>query len=170
MKRISKGCHLFIIAIFLLSAIPCSAQLKSVSIESIDSSMSREAKPLLILLSTDWCKYCQLQKNQLQNNKEFLNQSTDFYYVEFNGESKEKIHFLGQEYQYKATGVETGLHELAVALNGSERVSFPTWVLLDSNYQVLFRYNGVLASKQLNELIAAIDKINKKELPVLSVH
>lgn len=143
--------------IVLLLGSFCRAQVKPVPIEKADSLMNEQAKPLMILLSTDWCRYCQMQKSQLHKNKDFIKRTDSFYYVELNAETKESIRFHGQDYHFRENGVSAGIHELAVALNGSKRVAFPTWVLLDKNYQVLFRYNGALTRKQLNELMTAID-------------
>lgn len=84
-------------------------------------------------------------------------QSDKFYYVIFNAEGKDDIVFQQKTFQYKPTGLSSGIHELAVALNGSEKVAFPTWVLLDTKYQVLFRYNGVLKPLEIKELLKAIE-------------
>lgn len=146
---------LVIILVFLLGSV-ATAQLKTVSIEDVDSLMLDKQKLILILLSTDWCKYCQMQKKQLENNKVFFNQSDNFYYVIFNAENKNSIVFNQQKFHYKPTGLSSGIHELAVALNGSENIAFPTWVLLDSKYQLLFRYNGVLKPLEIKELLNAV--------------
>ncbi|MGJ1303485.1 thioredoxin family protein [Sphingobacterium multivorum] len=147
---------LVIIMVFFLGSI-ATAQLKPFAIEDVDSLMLKKEKPILILLSTDWCKYCQMQKNQLEKNKDFLKQSDNFYYVIFNAEGKDAIVFQQRTFHYKPTGLSSGIHELAVALNGSEKVAFPTWVLLDAKYQVLFRYNGVLKPLEIKELLKAIE-------------
>lgn len=162
MVKFSIGFSLFLILLLLFAGQHCFAQVKVMPVSKADSAMTRQAKPLLILLSTDWCKFCHMQKSQLRKNKEFIKKADSFYYVEFNAESKENIRFNGQDYHFRPSGASTGIHEFAEALNGSERVAYPTWVLLDKNYQVLFRYNGVLAPKQLNELLTAIDEMNKK--------
>lgn len=86
-------------------------------------------------------------------------QSRNFYYIEFNAEDKKDIQFRQQRFRYKAKGLNTGIHELAIALNGSEAVAFPTWVVLDKNYEVLFRYNGVLHQAELQEVLKALNKI-----------
>lgn len=119
--------------------------------------MNEQAKPLIILLSTEWCKYCLMQKKQLQENKDFIRRADDFYYTEFNAESEGEVTFHNQNYNFKASGSLIGIHELAVALNGSELISFPTWVLLNKDYKVLFRYNGVLNKEQVKALMKAID-------------
>jgi len=134
-------------------------QLNMLSVSAADSAVQAAPRPVLVLLSTDWCKYCRMQKNQILKNKDFQNAAAAlFYYVGFNAESKEDITFNGRRYRYKATGVSTGLHELAVALNGSDAIVFPTWVLLDEHYEVLFRHSGVLSPKQLKEMLVALKK------------
>ncbi|KFF20012.1 MULTISPECIES: thioredoxin family protein [Bacteroidota] len=152
-----KRFGLVIIMIFCLGGI-ATAQTESFAIEDVDSIMQTKQKPILILLSTDWCKYCQMQKNQLAKNKDFQKQADNFYYIIFNAESKDSIVFNQKTFQYKATGLSSGIHELAIALNGSENIGFPTWVLLDSKYQVLFRYNGVLKPLEIKELLKAIEE------------
>ena len=151
------------VAAGLFLAIICQAQTKAIGISELDSCMTVDSKPILVLLSTDWCKYCQMQKNQLLKNKDFQNAGDLFYYVLFDAESKEKVRLHGQDYSFKPTGVSTGVHELAIALNGSDKLAFPTWVLLDKNYQVLFRHQGVLAPKQLAGLFRTMQELSKKQ-------
>src|SRR5690606_11770362 len=129
----------------------------------LDSCMAVDSKPILVLLSTDWCKYCQMQKNQLLKNKDFQNAGNLFYYVLFDAESKEKVHLHGQNYSFRPTGVSTGVHELAIDLNGSEKLAFPTEVLLNKNYQVLFRNKSVLEPKQLAGLLRTMQELSKKQ-------
>lgn len=150
-----KGC-LILIMVLLLSGASGTAQIKPLPIQRIDSMMAVTAKPVLILLSTEWCKYCQMQKSQIGNNKDFANKASQFYYVELDAEGKQPIYFNGHTYNAKSTDISKGIHELAVALNGSERMSFPTWVVLNKKYEVLFRYNGVLSAKQLEEVLLAL--------------
>lgn len=138
------------------------SQIKSISIAHVDSLLTSEPKPLLILLSTDWCQYCQMQKQQVRKNKTFKEKSNLFYYVEFDAESKQTIRFDEKDYTYKPTGANIGTHELALALNGPHRLAYPTWVLLDQNYQVIFRHAGVLPRAQLEELLDTLDKADLK--------
>ncbi|ERJ58579.1 TlpA family protein disulfide reductase [Sphingobacterium paucimobilis] len=134
------------------------SQIKPVAIMSLDSVMIQAPKPVLILLSTDWCQYCQMQKQQVRKNKKFIEKGNLFHYIEFDAESKETIRFQGKDYVYKPTGANIGTHELAVTLNGPDRLAYPTWILLDKDYQVLFRHGGVLRPYQINELIDTLEK------------
>jgi len=160
---LSKNCAV-LLTIFGLFSSFCKAQTNPVDIAKVDSLMEQQAKPILILLSTDWCQYCQMQKNQVQKHKDFALKANLFYYVEFNAESKDNVLLQGQHYTFKPTGKNTGTNELARALNGPGTLAFPTWVLLDKNYQTLFHHGGVLNPQQLAELLHAIDNINKSTL------
>ncbi len=144
----------------LLTAVMSRAQTTPFSIIQVDSLLKQTPKPVLILLSTDWCQYCQMQKQQLRKNKKFEEKSALFYYVEFDAESKEPIRFQEKDYVYKPTGANIGTHELALALNGPHRLAYPTWILLDKNYQVLFRHGGVLPPAQLEELLDTLEKVD----------
>lgn len=134
------------------------SQIKPISIAKVDSLLQHNPKPVLILLSTEWCQYCQMQKQQIRKNKKFLNNENLLHYVEFDAESKGTISFQGKDYVYKPTGANIGTHELALALNGPNKLVYPTWVLLDRNYQVLFRHAGVLRPTQVNDLLDTLEK------------
>ena len=162
-KKVYIYCKILGIVLGLFLAPVCQAQMQPITISQIDSCMAQEAKPILMLLSTDWCKYCQMQKNQLRKNKDFQKKADLFYYVEFDAESKNSVRFNGQDYLFKATGISTGIHELAVALNGGGHPGFPTWILLDGNYQVLFRYKGVLLPQQIQTLLESIEALDFHE-------
>jgi len=152
----------FLIVILSICAWQVShAQILSSKIEQIDSLMAQQPKPILVLLSTDWCQYCAMQHRQIQKNQNFKQKSDLFYFVDFNAESKEKIKFHDKEYVYKPTGLNIGTHQLALALNGSTNISYPSWVLLNQEYQPIFRHNGLLNPQQINELVKAIEETFK---------
>lgn len=147
---------LFILGLFVTGT--SLSQIKPISIAHVDSLLTHDAKPVLVLLSTEWCQYCQMQKLQIRKNKKFLQKEHLFYYVEFDAESKNPIQFQGNEYVFKPTGANVGTHELAETLNGPNKLAFPTWILLDKNYKVLFRHGGVLRPQQINELLDTLEK------------
>lgn len=158
--RLRKYRHILVVVTGLFISAICQAQIAPSAISKVDSLMALEPKPILILLSTDWCQYCRMQKSQIRKNEDFLEKADLFYYVEFDAESEEIIPFQGKDYVFKPTGKNTGTHELARALNGPGTLAYPTWVLLDRNYQVLFRHGGVLTPNQFKELLDAIGSIS----------
>ena len=133
------------------------AQISPIKMEKVDSLISLQPKPILVLLSTDWCQYCAMQKNQIGKNKKFTAKADLFYFVDFDSEQKEPVTFANKTYHFKPKGVNTGTHDLAIALNGSPKISYPSWVLLDHQYNPLFRHNGLLNPSQINELVKAIE-------------
>lgn len=162
MKLLKNITILFLTGVLFHLGGTASAQVMPISIESTDSMMLAKPKPILLLLSTDWCKYCQLQKHQLKRNEAFQAQSDDFYYIEFDAESKKQLVFNQQLFKFRPTGTTSGIHELAVALNESEKIVYPTWVLLDSSYDVLLKYRGVMNKKQVTELLIAMKSVQEK--------
>jgi len=144
--------------IYTCAAAYASAQIIPVPITKVDSLMKTEPKPILLLISTDWCQYCAMQKQQIQKNKQFAEQHHQFYFVDFNAESRDKVVFQGREYKFIPRGINLGTHELAIALNGSDQISYPTWILLDAAYNPLFRQPGLLNPAQLNQLLLVMEK------------
>jgi len=134
-------------------------QLPATSIHALTDSIRLHPKPGLILISTRWCTYCQLQKAQLKKNKDFQAASPYFYFSELDAETPENITFNGRTYAFQRTGVSTGIHELAYALgNADNRLAFPTWVLIDERFNILLTYPGVLDKKALTELIKKLQE------------
>lgn len=149
---------LILFMIYTCAAAYASAQIIPVPIAKVDSLMKTEPKPILLLISTDWCQYCAMQKQQIQKNKQFAEQHHQFYFVDFNAESRDKVVFQGREYKFIPRGINLGTHELAIALNGSDQISYPTWILLDAAYNPLFRQPGLLNPAQLNQLLLVMEK------------
>ncbi|WP_257670417.1 thioredoxin family protein [Parapedobacter tibetensis] len=147
----------FILAVSVLTGFHATAQPKAVPIGELTDSMRLHPKPALILLSTSWCTYCRMQKAQLNKNEDFQSASTYLYFSEFDAETKETVIFNDTTYQFKPTGASTGSHELAHALgNLNGRLGFPTWVLINENFEILFKYAGVLKPKELTELLNSV--------------
>lgn len=155
MKELASSySKIFIILLLSFIGLPqLSAQVQPTPIQDIDSLIQVEPKPMLILLSTDWCQYCQMQKMQIRKNEAFLKNKHNFYYSEFDAETKQEIIFNGIAFNYKPTGIHIGTHTLAEYLNGDQQLVYPTWVILDPHYNILFRHQGVLLPKEIKKLM-----------------
>lgn len=154
--------HRFLLIILSICAgLNSPAQIYPAKIEQIDSLMAHKPKPLLVLISTDWCQYCTMQKQQIHKNKKFAQQTTAFYFIEFNAERKDPLLFKNQKYHYKPNGINTGIHELAIVLNGNPKISYPTWVLLDAQFTPIFKHNGLLNATQIDKLLTAMTETFK---------
>lgn len=142
------------IPFILLVCHVASGQMPTTPIHALTDSVRLHPKPSLILISTGWCSYCQMQKAQLKKNADFQAASAYFYFSELDAEAKEDITFNGRTYIFQHTGVGIGMHELAYALgNIDQRLALPTWVLVDADFNIRFKYPGVLNKKTLTKLV-----------------
>lgn len=132
------------------------SQVQVFDINQIDSLMQLKAKPILMLLSTDWCSYCKVQKQLVQKSEVFKKQASNFYYSEFDAESFDVIIFNKTQFKSNNKKKRKTTHELAMALNGNNKPVYPMWILLDENYRILYKYSGFLKPKFLDELVEKI--------------
>ena len=85
--------------------------------EEVEEIHQQIPKPILVFLYTDWCKICfGMKKTTFKNRKVIQLLNEKFYFIKLNAEEKQDITFLGKIFTYKPTGINTGMHELAVEL------------------------------------------------------
>lgn len=157
MRGLSPLSLLFVLA--ALGPQPAGAQLKTVPIGELTDSMRLHPKPALILISTDWCAYCRLQQAQLRKRTAWQDASPAVYFSEFDAETEHDVIFNDTTYRFIPTGVSTGSHELAYALgNIDNRLAFPTWVLISKNFEIIFKFPGVISASELSMLLETVRK------------
>lgn len=147
----------FIFLLAVLASSPARAQLTSIPIGELTDSMRLHPKPALVLITTEWCTYCRMQQAQLKRNREFHEASSYLYFSEFDAETKETLVFNDATYRFKPTGASTGSHELAFALGSlNNRLAYPTWVLLNENFEIIFKFPGVIQADELSALLQTV--------------
>jgi len=147
----------------ILTSVTASAQFKTIPIGELTDSIRLRPKPALILISTNWCTYCAMQKAQLKKSREFREAGSYLYYSEFDAETKQELVFNGTTYRFAPTGTTTGSHELAFTLgNINNRLSFPTWVLINEHFEIVSRFPGVIKADDLAALLENV----RRHLPV----
>ncbi len=143
--------HWLVLLSFLYSGLVFS----QISFDQLNTEMEKQPKPIVLYINTDHCPYCSIQEKQLEKNKEakeLLQQ--DFYFLKLNSNTKETITFNQKIYKNNKSG---GIHELAYLYANQKGIpSFPTWIIFDNNYQVLFQYHGLLQPKDLLSILKAI--------------
>lgn len=134
--------RVILISFLLLILQPGYAQLKAYQFEQLDSLQKKEARPVVVFIHTEWCKYCAAMQNTTFKNKEVVSTLNErFYFIDLDAEEKRTITMLGSTFKFKPTGNNTGIHELAEQLgriNGE--LSYPTLSFLNSNYEITFQY------------------------------
>lgn len=141
--------------IFSLSV---KAQVKAVELEQLSMLQKVDVKPVLVFIQTDWCKYCNQMKQTLKKDQlstELLNKK--FHVVFFNAEERRTISFAGREFNFKPTGTNTGVHELAEALGTIEgSLSYPTLCFLNKKNEIIYQYGGYLDPKSFFKTLEII--------------
>lgn len=130
----------------------------ALSFEKLEILQKNASKPVVVFLHAPWCNFCENMKHTTFNNEEVKKLLTEeFYFVSFDGESKEDVTFLRNTFKYKPNGANTGVHELAEQLGTKNGVvSYPTLVFLNEKYEILHQNNGFLTAKQMKKVLNKI--------------
>ncbi|HSR60489.1 MAG TPA: DUF255 domain-containing protein [Robiginitalea sp.] len=100
------------------------------------AASEKNPKKVFVDVYTDWCGWCKrMDKDTFQNPEVAAYMRANFYMVKLDGEQTEPIEFKGKTYTFVAQG-RRGYHQLAAALLQG-RLSYPTVVFLDENFQML---------------------------------
>jgi len=146
-----------VIFVLLCGSLVSHAQPQSHAFESLDSLQKKEERLVVVLLHTDWCKYCQKMENYTLLDDSIVNTlNNEFYFVKLNGEEKKAITFHGRTFQFLPSGNNTGVHELAQILgtiNGT--LVYPSLCILNHSREILFNTSGYLKIKELNKILSA---------------
>ncbi|MGJ1196483.1 thioredoxin family protein [Sphingobacterium spiritivorum] len=143
----------------IMLSLSAEAQLKPVPVRDITDSVQINGKPVVLLISTADCGYCRMQQKQLQHSPDIQQLMTAFNYATLDAETKENILFNKQIYRYKS---QEHVHELAEYLGRDEkgRLSYPCWIVLNNKYDIIFRYQGLLAPSELKKILEKSIEIN----------
>jgi len=138
-----------------LQPIKSLAQLKTFHFEQIDSLQIIEKRKVIVFIHTDWCKYCQAMKNTTFKNKDIIALlNSKFYFVDLNAEERKSIRFNGNIFEYKPTGNQTGINELATEIGVIDGfISYPTLCFLNDRNEILFQKNGFIESAKFIQVL-----------------
>jgi thioredoxin-related protein len=119
--------------------------------EETEKLLQQKPKPILVFLYTDWCKICHgMKKTTFKNKKVIQLLNEKFYFIMLNGEEKRDITFFGRTFNYKPSGANTGIHELAKELASLDgNVSYPTTIILNSNLEINLQISDYISGKNM---------------------
>lgn len=148
----------YIVLIFFWAIPSGFAQLKIHTFEEAEQLAIKNPKPFVVFIHTSWCKICKIMENSTFKNPETVNKlNTDFYFISLDAETKNDIIFNKQQFKFKPTGKNTGIHELATALASSNnQLTYPTLTILDSDYSIVFQQASYLKAQDLLEILEKI--------------
>lgn len=142
------------IALFiLLSSGNVFGQNRALKFEEIQALQALNPKPVVVLVMTDWCKFCHAMQNTMHKNPRVsLLLRKSFYTVFLNAEEKKDIFFAGREFKFKQ-GVNELAKELAT-ING--RISYPTLCIINARNEIIYQYDGFLTAQAMEYLLKKI--------------
>lgn len=114
--------------------------------------MEAEPRKLMVDVYTDWCGWCKRMDATTMKNPHIVQTVNEHYYaIKLDGEHKSDIEFKGKVYKFVAQG-RRGYHELpATIMNG--KMSYPTLVFLDENFQIIQPLPGYQRPQQLDPIL-----------------
>lgn len=132
-----------------------SVQAQEVTFSTLEKKMQEQEKPIVVFLHTNWCNYCALMEKKTFSNTAVQEALKDnVYFVSFDAESKEKIQFKGNVFEYRKKGLQSGVHELAEALTSQN--AYPALVILNKNYEIIYQYYAYVGPKEMLQLLKAL--------------
>ena len=134
------------------------AQLKIYQFEQIDSLQRVEKRNILVFIHTDWCKYCKAMRDKTFKNEEVVKLINEkFYFVDFNAEEQRKIIFNGATFNFKPSGNNAGVHELAIELGTiNKQINYPTMCVLNEKNEIIFQHSSFLKTKELSKILGKL--------------
>ena len=134
------------------------AQVSPVRFEQLEELQQRDPRPVMVLIGTDWCRYCQAMKNSLlRPTRVSAIAAKKFYTVFLNAEDSAEIFFRGKRYGFQQSGVNMGVHSLAAELGTVKgELSYPALCFLNADQEVIYRHSGYLKPDDWVRLLGGI--------------
>jgi len=121
-------------------------------ISKVEDLQKQEARPVIVDVYTDWCKWCKVMDEKTFSDKTLADKLNEEYYmVKFNAETKDNVDYNGQTYSYQKAG-RRGYNTLAAELCG-ERISYPSFVVLDDNLTVRKVIKGYKSAEDFRQVL-----------------
>lgn len=118
------------------------------SFEEGMAAAKRDNKKVFVDVYTDWCGWCKkMDKTTFSDPDVVAYLSENYIAVKFDAESKETIQYLSNDYVFVPNS-RNGYNQLAGVLLDN-KLSFPSFVILESNGKRLTKSAGYLSKEQL---------------------
>lgn len=123
----------------------------------LDGLMAKEQRPVAVFLHATWCNHCKnMEQTTFQHKKVIQLLHEKYYFISFDGEQKTSVNFQQHVFHYQPTGRSTGTHELAIQLGEMDgQLVYPTFLILNPKYEIVFQYNAFLGSAALVKILEA---------------
>lgn len=132
------------------------------TIEEAEVKMKEKPKKVLVDVYTSWCGWCKVMDRETYANDSLIKFVNENYYaVKLDAEIKTPITFMGKKWEYSA---QNRVNQLAYDLLQG-RLSYPTTVFLDENFQNAQPTPGYLKIFQMESILKYLAGNNHKTKP-----
>jgi thioredoxin-related protein len=116
--------------------------------EKAEDLSRAQPRKIFVDVYTTWCSWCKVMDKKTFTDPLIIDYVNKKYYaVKFDGEEKESITFRGKVYESKG-----GFHALA-ALLLQEKMIYPTYVILDEDFNILEPIRGFKKAAELDVIL-----------------
>lgn len=128
MKKVNGFIIIVFTAVIACSFIhPDKEKINWITIQQLDELYSKNPKPILLDVYTDWCGWCkEMDRTTYKNDKVAKYINEHYYAVRLNAESSDSLFFNNKKYGYNAQYKSNELAEYFLF----GRMEFPTTVFL----------------------------------------
>ena len=120
--------------------------------EAVELS-KKEKKKVFIDVYTSWCGWCKVMEKNTFTNPVIVKYVNDkFYAVRLDAEMKDTIVFNNYTFVNPNPAVQRSTHQLAASLLNN-KLSYPTTVYLDENFDLLTQVPGYLQPTQIEPIL-----------------
>ena len=146
-------------ALFLVSMISRNDDkntrtIKWMGIEEAQDSMKIKPKKIFVKVYTQWCGVCKMMDRKTLSKDRITEPLNKYYYsVLLDAESTADIRFKDSVFKFNPT-LGRGIHNLAYHLGKeSESLRYPTIIILDEEFNVLYKYPSYMSVLNLEEVL-----------------
>jgi thioredoxin-related protein len=132
-----------------------------ISIQEAYLRTQKEPRKTIVDVYTAWCGWCKVMDRETYTNPEVIDYlNKNYYMVKLDAESKKDVIIGNTKYVFDES---KGANQAAIALLQG-KMSYPTTVFLDAQYNMIQPLPGYLDAKAFHQIVTYLgEDYNKKE-------
>ena len=149
LRAVLMGCLLLIMI----------TQIKAqISFEKLQQEMPTKPRFILMGISSQTCAVCLMQSKIIKKNLLLRERLDDnVYYLSWIMEYESELQFNGEKFETGSNFVER------YGKDEHGNLAYPIWLIFDKNYNVVYRYFGLLSAEKVGKLLNVLGEAEKSD-------